>query len=116
MAGWQVRAISWIKAARKEFESFPDGARIEILVALEIAAEGRKPGSAKPLKGFESGAFEIALPFRGDAFRVIYAVQVGDDLWVIHAFQKKSKTGIKTPQHEIDVARQRLRQLKGMLK
>jgi len=111
-----MRAISWIKAARKEFESFPDGARMDILAALEIAADGRKPSSAKALKGFESGVFEIALPFRGDAFRVIYAVQIGDDLWVIHAFQKKSKTGIKTPQHEIDLVRQRLRQLKDALR
>jgi phage-related protein len=116
LAGRQVRSISWIKAAQKEFESFPRGARIEILTALEIAADGRKPGSAKPLKGFESGVFEIALPFRGDAFRVVYALQIGDDLWVIHAFQKKSKTGIKTPHHEIDLVRQRLRLLKEALR
>ena len=46
----------------------------------------------------DGGVFEIALLHRGDAFRVLYAVQIGDDLWVIHAFQKKSKSGIKTPQ------------------
>ena len=44
-----------------------------------------------------SGVFEIALPFRGDAFRLVYAVQIGDDIWVVHAFQKKSTRGIKTP-------------------
>ena len=58
---------------------------------------------------------EIALPFRGDAFRVVYAVQLGDDLWVIHAFQKKSTRGIKTPQHEIDLIKDRLKRLREML-
>jgi phage-related protein len=59
---------------------------------------------------------EIALKHRGDAYRVIYAVQLAADLWVIHAFQKKSKTGIKTPQHEIDVIRERLKRLKEALR
>ena len=84
----KARAISWIKAARKEFESFPALVRLDILAALEIAAEGRKSDIAKPLKGLDSGVLEIALAFRGDAFRAIYAVQIADDVWVIHAFQK----------------------------
>jgi phage-related protein len=62
------------------------------------------------------GVLEIALKHRGDAYRVIYAVQLAADLWVIHAFQKKSKTGIKTPQHEIDVIRERLKRLKEALR
>ena len=101
-----------MKAARRAFEEFPVKAQISVLTALEIVVEGRKPPIAKPLKGFESGIFEIALPFRGDAFRV---VQIGDDVWVLHAFKKKSTEGIKTPKHEIDLVRQRLRQLKEML-
>ncbi len=55
---------------------------------------------------------ELALAFRGGAFRVVYAVQLGADVWVIHAFQKKSKTGTKTPKHEIDLIHARLRRLK----
>jgi hypothetical protein len=62
------------------------------------------------------GVFEIALRHRGDAFRVIYAVQLGDALWVLHAFQKKSRTGIKTPQVEIDLIHDRLKRLKEALK
>ncbi len=58
---------------------------------------------------------ELAFRHRGDAFRVVYAVQLGADVWVIHAFQKKSKTGIKTPKAEIDLIRQRLRRVKEML-
>lgn len=111
-----ARAISWIKPARRTFEGFPEKAQLYILSALEIVVDGGKPAIAKPLKGFEGGVFEIALPFRGAAFRVVYAVQIGDDVWVVHAFQKKSTEGIKTPKHEIDLVRQRLRQLKDMLR
>lgn len=59
---------------------------------------------------------EIALPFRGNAFRVVYAVQLGEEIWVIHAFQKKSTRGIRTPKHEIDLVRERLKRLKELLR
>ena len=57
----------------------------------------------------------MALPFRGNAFRVVYAVQIASEIWVIHAFQKKSTQGIKTPQHEIDLIKNRLKGLKELL-
>jgi phage-related protein len=60
--------------------------------------------------------FEIALPFRRDAFRVIYGVQIADEIWVVHAFQKKSVRGVETSQREIDVVRQRLKRLKEALR
>ena len=59
--------------------------------------------------------FEIALPFQGDAFRVVYAVQLGADIWVLHALQKKSTQGVKTPKREIDLIADRLKRLKEML-
>jgi len=68
------------------------------------------------MKGLGSGIFEIALPYRGNAFRVVYAVQLGEELWVIHAFQKKSMHGIKTPKHEIDLMKDRLKRLKEILR
>lgn len=107
-----TRPISWVSAARKEFESFPKGAQTICLTALTIAADGGKADIAKPLKGFGSGIMEIALPYRGNAFRVVYAVQIGSELWVVHAFQKKSTQGIKTPKHEVDLIRTRVKQLK----
>lgn len=64
----------------------------------------------------DGGIFEIALPFRGNAFRVMYAVQIGIEIWVLHAFQKKSTHGVKTPKHEIDLVIARLKRLKEMLK
>jgi phage-related protein len=68
------------------------------------------------MKGLGFGVFEIALPYRGNAFRVVYAVQIGADVWVVHALQKKSTRGIKTPKHEIDLVKARLKRLKEMLK
>ena len=59
---------------------------------------------------------EIALPFEGDAYRVVYAVQLGADIWVVHALQKKAARGIKTPQREIDLIKDRLKRLKEILR
>lgn len=112
----KTRPVSWLKAALREFEKFPEGAQSICLTALTIAAEGGKADIAKPLHGFGSGVLEMGLPFEGDAYRVVYAVQLGSDIWVLHAFQKKSTQGIKTPQREIDLIKDRLKRLKEMLR
>jgi|ERR1700722_3225568 phage-related protein len=112
----KTRPISWIRAALKEFERFPEGAKSIFLASLTIAAEGGKADIAKPMHGLGSGLFEIALPFRGDAFRVVYTVQRADEIWVVHAFKKKSKRGIKTPQREIELMKDRLKRLTEMLR
>jgi phage-related protein len=111
----RTRQISWIRAALKEFERFPEGARSICLAALTVSAEGGKADLAKPMHGLGSGVFEIALAFQGDAYRVIYAVQIASEIWVVHAFQKKSTQGIKTPQREIELIRDRIKRLKEML-
>jgi phage-related protein len=112
----KTRPISWIKAALKEFETFPKDAQSNVLTALTIAAEGGKADISKPMHGLGSGVFEIALSFRGAAFRVIYALQIASDIWVVHAFQKKSKQGIKTPKSEIDLVKDRLKRLKEAIR
>src|SRR2546430_16465167 len=111
-----TRPVSWIKAALKEFETFPEGARSICLAALTVAAEGGKADIAKPMHGMGSGVFEIALPYHGDAFRVVYAVQLAQEIWVVHSFQKKSTQGIKTPKREVDLIKDRLKRLKEMLR
>src|SRR5580658_1337123 len=110
-----TRPVNWIKAARKDFEDFPRGAQEDLLDALTAVAEGGHPSIAKPLTGFGSGVMELALRHRGDAFRVVYALQVGADVWVVHAFQKKSTSGIATPRREIQLTEQRLKRLKEMM-
>jgi phage-related protein len=111
-----TKAISWIKAARKEFEDFPEEAQAVCWTALTVAAEGGKADIAKPLRGMGSGVLEIALPFRGDAYRVVYVVQLADEIWVVHAFQKKSTRGVETPLRELDLIRDRLRKLRKLFR
>jgi phage-related protein len=112
----KTRSISWIKAARKDFEEFPLGAREDIARALTLVAEGGHPDIAKPLTSLGPGVLELALKHRGDAFRVVYVLQMGDDIWIVHAFQKKSKSGISMPKAEIDLIRERIKRLKEALK
>lgn len=111
-----TRPVSWIKAAQKDFLSFPEVAQRDALRALTVAAEGGMAGNCKPLQGLGSGVFEIALRQRGDAFRVVYAVQIADAVWVVHAFQKKSTSGIKTAKADIDLVVERLKRLRETLR
>ena len=111
-----TRPIRWLDPALREFLKFPEAAQSICQDALTLAAEGDRALIVKPMRGFGSGVFEIALPFRGDAYRVVYAVQIAAEIWVVHAFQKKSTRGIKTPQHEIDLIKHRLRRLKEQLR
>lgn len=110
-----TRPISWIQGAQKAFKEFPEGAQTICLNALTIAAEGGKVAIAKPMTGLGSGVFEIALAYKGDAFRVVYALKIDDEIWVIHAFQKKSTRGIKTSKGDIDLIKERLKRLKEAL-
>lgn len=102
--------------ARKEFEKFPKRAKDEINFALTLAAEGRKADISKPMRGLGSGIYEVALKYRSDAYRSVYAVQIDEHIWVIHAFQKKSTKGIKTPKKDVDLIRDRLKRLKEILR
>ena len=110
-----TRRVSWIKAARKDFSDFPAKSQQTALDALTVVADGATPDIARPLTGLGSGVWELAIKARGDAFRVIYLLRMGDDIWVVHAFQKKSKTGIATPKQEIDLVRERIKRLKEAL-
>ncbi len=110
-----TRPIGWIKAALKDFKKFPDPVRDRINAALTIAAEGRKADIAKPMKGLGIGVMEVALRHHTGAYRAVYVTEIAGSLWVVHAFQKKSKTGIKTPKFEVDLIRNRLKRLREEL-
>jgi len=112
----RFRRVSWIKQAKKDFLKFPEAVRHQIETALMMARCGEKADSVKPLAIFGSGVFEIALPYRGDAFRAVYAVKIDQYIWVIHAFQKKSKKGIKTPKQDYDLIKTRIKILRNKLK
>jgi phage-related protein len=110
------RPVSWIKAALGEFEHFPKEVRAICLAARTVAAEGGKADLATPMHGLGSGVLELRVRFRSDAYRVVYTLQSAAEVWVVHAFQKKSTRGMKTPQREIDVIRERLKRLREMLR
>ncbi len=110
-----TRKISWIKAALKDFQDFPVDAQDRAGTALTMVAEGANPDIAKPLSGLGSGVWELAIKSRGEAYRVVYALQLGDEIWVVHAFHKKSKKGIATPKPEIELVKERIKRLKEQL-
>jgi len=73
-------AISWIKSPRRAFDAYPDGAKEDAVEALALIADGGTPDIAKPLTGLGSGVWDLAIKERGDAFRVVYALQLDDDI------------------------------------
>jgi phage-related protein len=111
-----MRRISWLKAAWREFGDFPEKVQRQIAFGLDRAAEGSKAHNAKPLHGIDGGVFEISADDRSGTYRAVYAVKLGTDIWVVHAFQKKSVRGIKTPQREIDLIRERIKRLREGLR
>lgn len=109
------RSVDWIKAAQKDFQAFPSAVRDRVNTALTMVAQGAKSDIAKPLKGVGTGVMQIAVRYRTNAWRVVYVAEVAGSLWVLHAFQKKSKTGVRTPKAEMDLVKQRLRRLREEL-
>jgi phage-related protein len=102
-------------SSREDLRRFPDDVRTEFGYAIFAAQEGGKAPKAKPLKGIVPGAgvLEIVEDFDGNTYRVVYTVKFADVVYVLHAFQKKSKHGFKTPKHEIDLIRARFAEAKA---
>jgi phage-related protein len=104
------RPVHWIGSSREDLREFPAEARRDIGFALSFAQNGRKHPSAKPLKGFKgAGVLEILEDHRGDTYRVVYTVRFALAVYVLHAFKKKSKSGIGTPRHEMELVERRLK-------
>jgi len=105
------KPVHWIGSSRKDLREFPVEVRSTVGVALYEAQIGRKPDDAKPLKGFGgAGVLEILASHDGDAYRAVYSVRFAEAVYVLHCFQKKSKSGITTPKGEMDLVKSRLRQ------
>ena len=110
----KARSVVWLGNSRKNILEFPEGARKLIGDELQFIQFGGMPKDAKPFKGVGSGVIEIAVKFDKDAYRCVQAVQLGEKIYVLHAFQKKSSTGIKTPQKEVDLIKQRYNEAKEL--
>jgi phage-related protein len=100
----------WMGNSLETLRGFPEKVQDDIGHSLMVVQAGLMPSDAKPLKGIGSGVFEIATRHDGNAYRTVYAVKLGERVYVLHVFQKKSKTGIKTPQREINLIINRLRE------
>ncbi len=105
-----TKDIVWVASSLDDLKRFPEPVQKVMGFAFFQAQCGGKHLQARPLKGFGgAGVLEIIEDFDGNAFRTVYTVRFADAVYVLHAFQKRSKKGIKTPKREMDVVRSRLR-------
>jgi phage-related protein len=105
-----AKPLLWIGNSKDELKQFPEAVKDVAGFALFKAQMGGKHPAAKPLKGFHgAGVVEIAENYSGNTYRIIYTTKLEGAIYVLHAFQKKSKTGIETPKQEIDLINSRLK-------
>lgn len=103
------KPLHWVASAKKDYQTFPDEVQNDIGYALGLAQLGAKHPKTKPWKGEGPGIFEIVDDQRGDTYRAVYTVRFVGVVYVLHAFQKKSKSGIKTPQEDVRLIAERLK-------
>jgi phage-related protein len=111
-----LRPLVWMGNSRRNIQTSPEGAQKLIGDQLQLIQFGGMPRDAKPFKGVGSGVTEIALRYESDAYRTVVAVQLGERIYVLHAFQKKSKKGIATPKQDVELIKQRYAEAKERAK
>ena len=104
-----LKEAIWIGDSKAKLREFPQSVQKDIGDALFIAQAGSLSPAAKPFRGVGSGVFEIRSDYRTDTYRAVYAVKLGERVYVLHCFQKKSRRGIQTPKKEVDLIKRRLR-------
>lgn len=109
MAGSHDRPLHWVGSSKRDFLAFPDAVKSDMGYALGLAQLGGKHPAAKPWKGEGPGVFELVERHDGDTYRAIYTVRFKDVVYVLHAFQKRSPTGIRTARTDVDMVSRRLR-------
>ena len=106
----QPKPVRWIGSSREDLRSFPEEVRGRVGGALWDAQVGRKAPYAKPLRGFGgAGVLEVVDDFDGDTYRAVYTLRFSGVVYVLHAFQKKSKHGIATPKSDLKLIEERLK-------
>jgi phage-related protein len=107
----EIKPVLWVGSAKGDLSRFPGEVKEAMGFALYEAQCGGKHVDAKPLRGFGgAGVLEVVEDHRGDTYRAVYTVRLKGRLYVLHAFQKKSKKGIATPQGDIELIKQRLKE------
>jgi len=109
MSERDLEPVRWIASSLRDLKSFPTDVQRSVGFNLFRAQEGKKAPNAKPLKGIVKGAgvLEITEDHDSDTYRVVYTVRFATRVYVLHSFQKKSRKGVTTPKHEIDLIRRR---------
>ena len=108
-----AKPVRWIGESKADLSAFPNDVKLRVGGALWDAQVGVKSPAAKPLKGFGgAGVLEVVADFDGNAFRTVYTVRFAEAVYVLHAFQKKSRRGIATPKAELDLIAARLERAK----
>ena len=106
-----LKPVIWVGSSRKDLRTFPEPVQDHMGYALYVAQRGGKHRDTKTLVGFGgAGVLEIVKDFRGDTFRAVYTLRYAGAVYVLHAFQKKSKTGRQTPHRDMELVKQRLRE------
>ena len=104
-----LRPLLWIGSSKKDYVAFPQDVQEEFGFELFLAQTGQHPPSAKFLKGLGSGVVELIDDFDGDTYRAVYTAHFETVVYVLHCFKKKSKSGIRTPQSDVDLIKRRYR-------
>jgi phage-related protein len=105
----ELKPVRWVGSSRRDLRGFPAPVRRDIGQALYAAQWGEEYPCVKALQGFGGrSVLEIVAPYAGDTYRAVYTVRFKDAIYVLHAFQKKSKRSVSTPKKEIDLIKQRL--------
>lgn len=114
MYGWNNNEALYLSHIKDilNMKGFTDEVKDEFRYALHVVQEGATPSSAKILKGFNPAVVEIVSNYNTDTFRTVYTVKLEHEVYVLHCFQKKSKTGIKSPKQDIDLIKRRLNEAK----
>lgn len=103
------RPLHWVGSAKKDLLAFPGAVVDDLGYAPGVVQQGGRPPTAKPWKGDGAGMLELVEDFRGDTFRTVYTVRFAQAVYVLHCFQKKSPSGVRTAQDDVDLIRNRLR-------
>ncbi len=110
-----LKPVVWVGSSLKDLREFPDGVRDHMGYALYVAQRGERHRDTKTLSSFGgAGVVEIIKDYRGDTFRAVYTVRYRSAVYVLHAFQKKSKSGRATPRRDMELIQQRLREAERM--
>jgi phage-related protein len=105
------KPLEWVRSSRDDLKGLPEDVQDEVGYALYLAQIGEKHPNAKPLKGFKgAGVLEVIDNYDGDTYRAVYTVRFAGVIYVLHAFQKKSKKGIATPPADMQKIMSRLKE------